>query len=266
MLSDAQTNQLSIGVLVVFALTLLACLYGVYRGYRESYTVGQFPIYMLQAVMTRVLWRTEVEGRIPIGLHQGAVVVSNHIGPIDPAFIECASGRPLHWMVAKEYCEHPLFGWAFRILQVIPVNRSGIDTAATKLAVRYASQGELVGMFPEGRINETSALLLPGRPGAALIALRAKVPIVPCYVSGSPYDGTIFGFFFIPAKARVKIGQAIDITEYLAESASEGAGNKEVLQKLTRRLLIEIARLAGAENFEPELAGRSWKPVEANGD
>ena len=70
-------------------------------------------------------------------------------------------------MVAKEYCEHPLFGWAFRILGSIPVNRSGVDTAATKLAVRYAKQGDLVGMFPEGRINISKSVLMPGRPGAA---------------------------------------------------------------------------------------------------
>ena len=94
MLSNVQTNQLAIGVLVVAVLALLGSIYGVYCSYREYYTLGQFPIYMLQRVMTRVLWRTEVEGRIPIGLHQGAVVVSNHIGPIDPAFIECARAGP----------------------------------------------------------------------------------------------------------------------------------------------------------------------------
>ena len=92
------------------------------------------------------------------------------------------------------------------------------------------------------------------------------MPIVPCYVTGSPYDGTAFGFFFIPAKTRVKIGAAIDISEYLAEESNGGNGNKEVLQKLTRRFLVEIARLAGVENYEPELAGRSWKPAESNGD
>jgi 1-acyl-sn-glycerol-3-phosphate acyltransferase len=264
MFTNTQDHLLAIGVLVAVALALLGWIYSVYRSYREYYTFAQFPIYMLQRVMTSVLWRTKVEGRIPIDPHQGAVVVSNHIGPIDPAFIACASGRPVHWMVAKEFCEHPLFGWAFRILQAIPVNRSGIDTAATKLAVRYAKQGDLVGMFPEGRINDTKAVLLPGRPGAALVALRANVPIVPCYVSGSPYDGTPFGFFFIPAKARVKIGSAIDISEYLADE--NGEGNKEVQQKLTLRLLTEIAKLAGVEDYKPELAGRNWKPVEGNGN
>ncbi len=82
-------------------------------------------------------------------------------------------------MVAKEFCVHPAMSWFFNTMQAIPVNRRGVDTAATKLAIRYASQGDLVGLFPEGRINDTGALLLPGRPGAALIALKARVPVVP---------------------------------------------------------------------------------------
>ena len=97
MLTNAQTQQLALGVLVAIALALLGWLYSVYRSYREYYTLAQFPIYM-QRVMTSVMRATQVEGRIPVGPHQGAVVVSNHIGPIDPAFIACArAGRCTGW-------------------------------------------------------------------------------------------------------------------------------------------------------------------------
>ena len=34
---------------------------------------------------------------------------------------------------------------------------------------------------------------MPGRPGAALIALKARVPVVPCYIHDAPYDGTMLG-------------------------------------------------------------------------
>lgn len=43
----------------------------------------------------------------------------------------------------------------------------------------------------------------------------------------------------------------------------------EVLEELTKRFLVEIAKLAGAENFQPKLAGHRWKtgaPVEAESD
>lgn len=242
-------------MLLLIAAGLALYTFRVYQKY--SYTPVQFPIYMFCFVMTRVLWRAEIQGRLPFGAGQGAVIVSNHIGPIDPAFIALASGRPVHWMVAREYFEHPLYAWAFRILQCIPVNRGGIDTASTKLAVRYASQGDLVGLFPEGRINASDKFLLPGRPGAALIALKARVPVVPCYVQGSPFDGSAFGFFFIPAKTRIVVGKPIDLSEYIDRD-----GHREVLEELTRRFLVEIAMLAGRPDFEPELAGRNWKPVE----
>ena len=253
MLGPDETRWLGVAVLLLIAAGLLAVIYRVYRAY--SYPPAQFPIYMFSVLMTRILWRAKVEGSLPFGPGQGAVIVSNHIGPIDPAFICLATRRPIHWLVAREYFEHSLFAWGFRLLECIPVNRGGIDTKATKLSVRYAAQGDLVGMFPEGRINVSDRLLLPGRPGAAMIALKARVPVVPCYVEGSPYGGTAFGFFFIPAKTRIKIGRPIDLSEYFDRES-----DKSVMEDLTRRFLVEIARLAGQPDFEPEVAGRRWKP------
>ncbi len=156
-------------------------------------------------------------------------------------------------MVASEYWKFPVMGLVFRTLQAIPVGRRGVDTAATKAAIRLAGEGRLVGIFPEGRINMTDALLLPCRPGVALVALKARVPIVPVYIAGAPYNGSALGSFFMPAKVRVTIGQPIDLRPYFDRQR-----DKEVLAEITRRLLKEIARLAGQENFEPQLAGKKW--------
>jgi 1-acyl-sn-glycerol-3-phosphate acyltransferase len=252
-MSGTQTTWLAIGTISLMTAALVVWVVRMYR--RMHFTLAQFPLfYPFNLVMARVLWRAQVTGTIDIPLGQGAVIVCNHIGPIDPSFIALATDRIVHWMVAKEYVVHPAMSWFFRIMQSIPVNRRGVDTAATKLAIRYASQGGLVGLFPEGRINETDRLLLPGRPGAALIALKARVPVVPCYLRGAPNDGTSTGAFFLPAKARLKIGKPLDISEFYGRE-----NDKEVLAELTRRFMIEIARLAGVENYEPELAGRRWR-------
>ncbi|HEX4132720.1 MAG TPA: lysophospholipid acyltransferase family protein [Pirellulales bacterium] len=253
MLSPANTAVLACVVLVVLIATLVTWIVRIYR--RTSFTLAQFPVYMFSLAMTRVLWRARVEGSVPFGPGQGAVIVCNHAGPIDPAFVALACGRQVHWMVAREFVEGLLFGWALRILQVIPVGRGGIDTAATKLAVRYAQRGDLVGLFPEGRINETRELMLPGRPGAALIALRARVPVVPCYISGSPNDGTSWGFLFLPAKTYLKVGQPIDLSEYFDREVRD----RDVLEELTKRFMVEIAALAGVPNYQPRLAGKNWK-------
>ena len=44
-------------------------------------------------------------------------------------------------------------------------------------------------MLPEGRINTTDEFMLPVRPGAIVVALKAGAPIVPCYIEGAPYRG-----------------------------------------------------------------------------
>jgi 1-acyl-sn-glycerol-3-phosphate acyltransferase len=154
-------------------------------------------------------------------------------------------------MVAREYMEHPLLAWMFTVVPCIPVGRGGIDTAATRLAIRMLNEGALVGMFPEGKINETDALLLPGRLGAAMIALRAKVPVVPCFISGAPYRGTTISPLFMPSRVRIAVGPPLDFSEFYGRE-----GERSVQEMLTRRILAELARLAGAEGFEPEVAGR----------
>ena len=113
-------------------------------------------------------------------------------------------------------------------------------------------------MFPEGRINDTKdQLLLPGRPGVALVALKARVPIIPVWIAGAPYDGTPVGPLKMRAHVRVKIGQTIDISPYFDREKEEG-----VTQEITLRVLAELAKLAGDQDFQPQLAGRRWKAGE----
>jgi 1-acyl-sn-glycerol-3-phosphate acyltransferase len=248
--------------ILIAAGLLLAFVSWIFVARRHSpYTFLQSCLYLTNTLFTRVLWRTETVGRLELPEDQGGVIVCNHRSGIDPLLIQlCTGDRIVHWLVAREYYQAPGISIVFRSLRSIPVNRGGIDTAATKTAIRYAQNGGLVGLFPEGRVNMTDELLLPGRPGAALIALRARVPVVPCYVENSPYDGTALGSFFMAAKARIIMGPPIDLSAYY-----DREGDRAVLQELTKLFLREIARLAGVEDFEARLAGRNWKP-DANGE
>ncbi len=253
MLSPLTIQILAIGTLAAFVLGVTAWARVAWKN--SPYKPAQNFVFAYNHVMAKILWRARIEGRLELPPGQGAVIICNHHSPIDPSFIALAADRIVHWMVAKEYCQHPLLGWFFRICEAIPTNRAGIDTAATKAAIRYAREGDLVGLLPEGRINTTDQTLLPGRPGAAMIALRAQVPVIPCYLTGSPYDGTILGCFKMPAKVRLRIGEPIDISAYY-----DRAHDREVLEMLTKQFLAEMARLAGNPDFQPQLAGRFYKP------
>src|SRR5262245_24566034 len=254
MLSPDGTKYLPAGILAGLSAMLIIWVMVVYcRTYPKP---GLFFFYLLNLFYARIVWRGKVIGRISDEEVKGAVIVCNHIVPIDPAFVPLACDRLGHWMVATEYFSYPGLGWCLRTLGTIPTNRGGVDIGSTKLAIRYARQGQLVGMFPEGRINITKNLLLSARPGAALVALKARVPIIPCYLTGSPNDGTDFGCFFMSAKATIIIGRPIDISDYY-----DDANSREVQEKITLQFMREIARLAGRPNFEPTLAGRHWKPL-----
>jgi len=254
MLSIATTRILAGCLLGGIGLTLLVL--AIIRIRKTRYTVPQSFVFAWNHLMAKVLWRAEISSPLPVGPNEGAVIICNHRCPIDTSFIALGVDRPVRWMVASEYCRHWLTGWFLRICAVIPTNRSGVDTASTKVAIRHAQEGGLVGLFPEGRINTTDQVLLPGRPGVAMIALKARVPVIPCYVSGSPYDGSILGCLLIPAKVRLTVGRPIDLSAYYGQET-----DREVLATLTKRFMVEIAKLAGVEDFEPQLAGRFYKPT-----
>jgi 1-acyl-sn-glycerol-3-phosphate acyltransferase len=234
-----------------------------WRWFRHTaYTPIQGCLFLVVLLLARVLWRARVPP-LPLTPGRGAIIISNHRSSIDPLFVQVVSRRVIHWMVAREYCEHWAFGWFLRQAQVIPVSRAGLDAAATRTAMRLVAEGHWVGMFPEGRINMTDQLMLPGRPGAVLVALKTGVPILPCYIAGAPYAGTDLSPFLMPARVTVRFGEPIDFSGYEEGTATGDAVHVGVLLVHAMRA---IARLAGREDFEPAVAGRRWKPTQAELD
>jgi 1-acyl-sn-glycerol-3-phosphate acyltransferase len=225
---------------------------------RSKLSPFQCVLYGLSYLLCKFLWRTRWHNALPLRDDEGAVIVCNHRSSVDPFFVQMATGRKVHWMVAREYCEHWAFRWFLRACEVIPTNRGGIDTAATKAAIRIVAAGGLMGMLPEGRINMTEEILLPARPGAALVALKAKVRVVPCFIRGAPYRRTSWSPFFMPARVEITFGDPIDLSEFLGREGESG-----VVKEAMLRILKSLAMLGGEPNFQPQLAGRSWKPTQA---
>ncbi len=254
MLNAQTTNLLAQGVLGLLAVSLL--VFVAWDRRRLGYTRMQYVLYVIWRGYVHFVWRATIDRPARLVPGRGAILIANHRSSVDQFFVQLATSRVVRWMVAREFFNIPLGGWILRdVMGCIPVSRAGIDTAATKAAIRLAQQGEVIGMFPEGRINETDQLLLPARPGVALIALRARVPVVPMFIHGAPYAGTVASSFFMTARVRVRVGDPIDLSPYYGQE-----GDREVLRQLTLRFLKEMARLAGHEEFQPRLAGKRWMP------
>ena len=224
---------------------------------RRPLTPAQNFLMLINRFCTSFLWRTFAPREVPLPAGRGGVIVSNHRSSIDPCFLQRSTQRPIHWMVAREYVEHPAFRGFLKTCEVIPVNRGGIDTTAIRLALDYVRAGGLVGMFPEGHINMTDRLFLPVRPGAAMVAIKTRAIVLPCYMTGSPYGGTAWSPLFIPARVTVRYGETIDAAEY-ADRIAAGEDEGQLTRELLLRSLQAIASLAGQGDFVPEIAGRNW--------
>ena len=99
--------------------------------------------------------------------------------------------------------------------------------------------------------------MLPARPGAALVAMKAEVPVVPCYIQGAPYRRYPWSPFLIPARVQVRFGQPLD-----SQAIGDVNADQRSAEQFTQEILKAIARLAGHTDFEPRLAGRNWKPTQ----
>lgn len=201
-------------------LVLIAFSYLLVQIRRSPYSMWENVLYLPTYLWGRILWRVHFTNSPPAAMTGGAVLVANHRSSVDPFFVQLAARRRVHWMVAKEYCESRIFGPILRAVQVIPTNRSGMDTKATKQAIRLASEGRLVGMFPEGRLNHTRDPLVSIRPGAALVAVRAGVPLIPLLIEGSPYRREVWSPLTMPARVKITFGEPIDPSLSSAQNAA----------------------------------------------
>ncbi|MGB3329870.1 MAG: lysophospholipid acyltransferase family protein [Thermomicrobiales bacterium] len=150
-------------------------------------TIQGFPFQVVRWVLyglLRLVFGMRVEGAGNVPAKGGVLLVSNHLCNADPVFVSVGCPRPAHFMAKKELFEIPVFRHVMRWFGEFPVDRGAADRGAIRRALATLDQGIALGMFPEGT-RSTSGALKQALPGAGLIALRGKAPIVPVAVIGT---------------------------------------------------------------------------------
>ncbi len=139
-----------------------------------------------------------------------AILVANHVSPVDPLLLQATTDRVIVWMMAKEYFEMPILKTAFEKLTFIPVSRSGRDTAALKAALRTLDAGKVLGIFPEGRIS-TNGQIGKLQPGAAMIAERSGAGVWPAFLRGTMPQWNILRAYLEPQEVVVAHGERVEL-------------------------------------------------------
>lgn len=162
--------------------------------------------------------RLRVQTPCPVPREGPAILICNHVSGLDPFLLQATCPRVIRWMMAKEYYDIPHTRRLCERLGFIPVARSGRDSASLKAGLRALADGQVVGIFPEGKINDTPALL-PFQPGVALLAARGKAPVVPARLAMQHYHSMVYPAFD-PQHPRLWFGEPYDPEGDLAAAAA----------------------------------------------
>jgi 1-acyl-sn-glycerol-3-phosphate acyltransferase len=157
----------------------------------------------------------------------GVMVVSNHQSFLDPLLLGIAADAQLAFLARNTLFNVWGLGAFLRSVGVHPIARGRTDASAVKTVMRLLRGGSNLLMFPEGtrtHDGEVGAF----KPGAAALAIRCRVPVMPACVSGAydawPRDRAL------PRRRRVKVrfGSLMDTT---------GGDPGEVTQELRRQIV-----------------------------
>lgn len=175
--------------------------------------------------------RIKAVGKENIPKEGGCLLVLNHRTNIDVIIAGITCPRKIRFMAKSELFKNKAFGKLITALGAFPVHRGKGDIGAIKSALEKLKNGEMVAIFPEGKrlMSLDEEKTVRAKPGAVMIAVKARCPIIPAYISGK------FGFM---RKITISYGKPIYYTEYYNEKQSV-----DTLQELSDEMMKRVRAL-----------------------
>jgi 1-acyl-sn-glycerol-3-phosphate acyltransferase len=116
-----------------------------------------------------------------------AVVACNHVSYVDAIVIMAACRRPIRFIMDHNIFKIPILSFVFREGRAIPIAPAKEDPARLEEAYaeveRALKAGDLVGIFPEGRLTPDGDIQ-QFRPGIKRIIETTRVPVIPMALRG----------------------------------------------------------------------------------
>jgi hypothetical protein len=155
--------------------------------------VPEFLMRFLVWLLIHSVYRLEKSGLEHIPEEGPAVLVCNHVSFVDALIIAAACRRPIRFVMDHQIFRFPVLNFVFRTGRAIPIASARDDPAMLEKAydeiARGLEGGDLIAIFPEGRITDTGEIF-PFRGGIQRIIERTPVPVVPLALCG------LWGSFF----------------------------------------------------------------------
>ncbi len=200
--------------------------------------VPEFLMRFIVWLLIHSVYRLKKEGLEYIPEEGPAVIVCNHVSFVDALVVMAACPRPIRFVMDHRIFKIPVLNFVFREGRAIPIASVKDDPVLLEKAydevAKALEAGDLVGIFPEGRITDTGEMY-PFRKGITRIVERTPVPVIPMALKG------LWGSFFSrkdgPAMTRpFRRGLISAIALAIAPPVTPTAATPEALQGMVAGL------------------------------
>jgi 1-acyl-sn-glycerol-3-phosphate acyltransferase len=203
----------------------------------------------------RVFWRLTVSGREHLPADGAYIVAPVHRSNVDTPLVAVISRRRLRFMGKDTLWSKSWSAWLFSSLGGFPVHRGTVDREALRRCIAVLEGGEPLVIFPEGTRRE-GPVVEELFDGAAYLATRTGLPIVPVGIGGSEAAMPRGAKGLRPVKIHIVIGAPLQ-PEAVGES---GRTSRRAVHELTTSLHKELQRLFDEAQTKARVRGSS--PVE----
>lgn len=161
-----------------------------------------------------------------------ALLVANHLGDADAVLGLAGLPVPPDALGKVELYNLPFFGKWLDRYGVIWIHRGMADRKAIRCALDGLSEGRFVAIAPEGRQSVTGALE-EATGGAAFIALRAGVPVVPMAFVGTEDRNVYLNLLrFRKPVMSLSVGPSFTLEKHADRSTSIEAGTRQIMERI----------------------------------
>jgi 1-acyl-sn-glycerol-3-phosphate acyltransferase len=187
-----------------------------------------------------LLSQVKVDGLENVPESGAAILVANHLGRLDsPLIFSILRRRDVTGLVGDTYKKSFIFRLLVEAVHGIWINREQADLHALREARQFLQNGGMLGIAPEGTRSHNAALM-PAKTGAAYLADKTGVPLIPIAIWGTE-DAIEKLLHFRRPRLFVRIGQPFTLPP-LARSDRDAA-----LQRNTGEIMSHIAALLPAQ-------------------
>ena len=185
----------------------------------------------LVELVCRLYWRVEIRGRENVPSSGPFVIAPVHRSNIDTLLAGCLTRRRIRFMGKDSLWKYRWSGSLFSSLGAFPVHRGTPDREALRICEEALRAGEPVVLFPEGT-RQSGPKVQPLFEGAAFVAARANVAILPVGIGGSEWAMPKGSRRILPVKVVMIVGEPIPAPE----RPESGRVSRKAVAEVSERL------------------------------